>query len=415
MRKPYKFTKSKKLWNEALKYIAGGATNMRRPHFDECPMFFTKAKGCRMWDVDGNEFIDMYCSIGPITLGYAYKRVDNAVRAIMKDSFQSDMNHPISIELAKLLTEIIPSAEQVKFAVTGTEATMSAVRIPRLVTGRKYIARFGYHGWSDMWFSGTIKTNGVLEDAHKFVLAFDGTAEGLERLFKRSKKKFACVILCPADTKPFTKENFQSIVDIAHRHGALVIFDEVKTGFRTSLGGAQELLGVTPDLTTLSKGIANGYPISAVVGKAQYMKYMPETPNSGTFANSGLGMAAALATITEMKEKNVPAHLNKMGQRFIDGLNEICELYNMDNVIAFGDPVASMPRLAWKDEKGNPVCNAIYNDEQKYFFSQCYRYGLFFHPWHVAFTMYSHKNKDIDEALDICDFVMKKTKRKFRK
>ena len=218
----------------------------------------------------------------------------------MKDSFQSDMNHPLSVELAMILCEFIPSAELVKYAKTGTEATVAAVRVPRLVTGRKHIARHGYHGWADMWFPGSIKRNGVLEDAHGFVHEFSGTAEGLETLCRKSRKKFAAVILCPADTKPFTRKNYQGIIDVAHRHGALVIFDEVKTGFRCALGGAQEVLGVTPDLATVSKDIANGYPIAAVVGKQKYMKYMPNTPNSGTFAGEALSIAAASSSTNGM-------------------------------------------------------------------------------------------------------------------
>ena len=408
IRKAYKFTESKKLWDEALQYIAGGSTGMRRPHFDECPMYFSKAKGCRMWDIDGNEFIDLYCSIGPITLGYAYKRVDDAVRAVMKESFQSGMNHPVSVELAKLLCEFIPCAELVKYAKTGTEATLAAVRVPRLVTGRKHIARHGYHGWADMWFAGSIKQNGVLEDTHEFVHEFGGTAEGLEKLFKESHKEFAAVILCPADTKPFTRENFQEIIDAAHHHGALVIFDEVKSGFRCALGGAQEILGVMPDLTTVSKGMANGYPLSAVVGKREYMEYMPKTPNSGTFASEALSLTAGLATLKEFKEKNVPAHMAEMGQRLINGLNEIVAIHKMEGPIAYGDPVPAMPLLTWEEGK------ILYDNEaQNYFFSQCYRYGLFFHKWHVAFVNYSHKKKDIDEALDVCDFAMAKTKKKF--
>ena len=408
MMKAYQFTKSKRLWDKARTVIAGGSTSMRQPHCDPCPMYFERAKGCRMWDIDGNEFIDLLCSIGPITLGYAYKKVDDAARAVMKQSFQSSMNHPLAVEFASELVRLIPCAERVKFCKTGTEATMAAARIPRLVTGRTHIARCGYQGWTDMWFDGSVKTNGVWEGARAVRWDFDGTAEGLERLFKKSRKKFAAVILCPADTKPFTRENYHGIVDVAHDHGALVIFDEIKTGFRCALGGAQELLGVTPDLTTVSKGIANGYPIGAVVGKAEYMDRMPETPDSGTFANEALSIAAALATLQEMQAKDVPDHMQRVGQRLIDGLNEIIDRYDMQGVAAYGDPVPAMPRLTWK------AGETLFDYEpQNYFFAQCYQHGLFFHRWHVAFVNYSHRSRDIDEALDICDFAMKKTKRRY--
>ena len=141
-----------------------------------------------------------------------------------------------------------------------------------------------------------------------------------------------------------------------------------------------------------------------------FLEEAGHTVHTAENANEALGMAAALATLQEFKEKNVPAHMYKVGQRLIDGLNNICQNHKMDGVAAYGDPVASMPRLTWK--KGKVLFD---NEEQNYFFAQCYRYGLFFHRWHVAFVNYSHKNRDIDEALDICDFAMARTKRKFRK
>jgi len=413
MRKPYTFTESQRLWREAQKYIANGAQGTRQPIYEEFPTYFARARGCRMWDVDGNEFIDLLCSIGPIILGYAYPRVDDAVRDILKDSFQSSTNHPIQVELAKLLVEVIPSAERVRFLKTGTEATIAAARLARCITGRVHIARHGYHGWADMWKHGEgfpDGKGGVHHAAGEVVLTFDGTAEGLERLFSESGREFAAVILCPADTKPFTHENYQGIIDVAHDHGALVIFDEIKTGFRTALGGAQELLAVQPDLTTLSKGMANGYPISAVVGKAQYMQRWDETPTSGTFSIEALSIAAALATIREVKEKNVVQHLWRQGQRLIDGLNEICARHGMEQPKAYADPVPSMPRFTWKPGRGNDMSDPVH----QYFFGQCLRYGLFFCPWHVAFVNYSHTDKDIDEALDICDFVMAKTKKHWK-
>lgn len=367
-----------------------------------------------MWDVDGNEFIDLLCSIGPIILGYAYEPVDEAAIAVIWDSFQSSSNHPVQLDLARLLVEMVPCAERVRFLKTGTEATIAAARLARYVTGRVHIARHGYHGWMDLWKQNEGFPNGkggVHDAAGRVVLPFDGTAEGLRTLFERSRHKFAAVILCPADTKPFTTENYQGIIDVAHQHGALGIFDEVKTGFRVALGGAQELLGVVPDLTTLSKGLANGYPLSAVVGKAAVMEQWWETPTAGTFSVEALSIAAAAATLEELREKRVVAHLWKMGQRLIDGLTQICESHGMEEPKAYADPVPSMPRFTWHPGEGNRCDHPAH----QYFFSQCFRYGLFFCPWHVAFVSYSHKERDIDEALGICDFVMAKTKRNWRR
>ena len=403
MGKAYTFKKSKELWAEARKLIAGGSQGTRMPEYPEFPIYFDRAKGCRMWDLDGNEFIDLLCSIGPIILGYSYQRVDDAARAIMRTSFQSSANHPIQLELAKLLIEMIPCAERVRFLKTGTEATQAAVRLARHITKRTYVARCGYHGWADMWWHG--KTEGIHKAAWQVIPPFDGTADGLEKLLKKKRQELAAVIICPADTRPFTRENYQGIIDVAHRHGALVIFDEIKSGFRTSLGGVQQLLGVTPDLATLSKGIANGYPLSAIVGKQEYMKRMPETPTAGTFSVEALSIAAAVATLKELKEKHVVDHLWRIGQRLIDGLNEICRAHAMEEPEAYPDPVPSMPRFTWK-----PHTDDFSHPAHKHFFGECYRYGLFFSSWHVAFVNYSHKQKDIDETLEICNFVMGKTK-----
>ena len=408
MRKPYRFKESQRLWAQTQRLMGKGGQFSRLPRSSQYPVYFERAKGCRMWDVDGNEFLDLLCGIGPIILGYAYKRVDDAAREVMKTSFQSSMNHPLQLELAKLLIKAVPCAQSARIFKTGTEATVAAARLARLVTKRRYIARCGYHGWADMWMDG--KHNGTDKGAWESVRAFNGTAEGLETLFRKSRVKYAAVIICPADTKPFTQENYQDIVDVAHKHGALAIFDEVKSGFRVSLGGAQELLGVTPDLTTLSKGLGNGYPIAALVGKRQYMDRVWETGTSGTFSVEALSIAASIAVLKELKEKNVVAHLWKIGQRLIDGLNEICRAHGMEQPRAYADPVPSMVRFMWK-----PHTSEFRYPPHLYFFNECCRYGLFFTNWHVAFVNYSHKNRDIDQALEICDFVMGKTKRKFGK
>jgi len=409
MGKPYTFTQSKQLWARAQKLIAGGSQGTRCPTYPEFPIYFARAKGCRMWDVDGNEYIDLLCSIGPIILGYAYDRVDRAAQRVMRTSFQSSMNHPIQLEVAERLIAMIPCAERVRFLKTGTEATTAVARLARHITGRLPIARHGYHGWADMWWHGKGIDSGIDQDAWAKIPPFDGTPDGLERVIRQTGKPLAAVILCPADTRPFTRENYQGVIDAAHRHGALVIYDEIKSGFRTALGGAQELLGVMPDLTTVSKGIANGYPLAAVVGKAEYMDHMDKTPTAGTFSVEALSIAAAVATLREMQERNVVGHLWRVGQRLIDGLNGICRSHGMERPRAYADPTPSMPRFTWKpgteDGPSDPA--------HAYFFAECHRYGLFFNSWHVAFVCYSHQDRDIDEALEICDFVMGKTKRKF--
>lgn len=406
-RVPFSFTESQRLWKEAHNYIPGGSQNTRRDLYPEWPDYFARAKGCRMWDVDDNEFIDFLCSIGPIVLGYAYDKVDDAVVEIIRSSFQSSTNHPVQVKLAKLLVNVIPCAQQARFFKTGTEATMAAVSLARHITGRTAVAQCGYHGWTDMWRRGT--TKGVHTAAWEVVHPFSGATESLEHLLNNSDEDFAAVIICPIDTRPFTQENYQEIIDIAHKHGALVIFDEIKSGFRTALGGAQELLGVVPDLTTLSKGMGNGYPISAVVGMSDYMEHMVHTPAIGTFSVEAIGLTAAMATIRELQAQNAVSHMWKVGQQFIDGLNTICNDHHMDDMSAVADPVPSIFRFAWHSKLANNYNESI----PKYFFGECLKYGLFLSPWHVGFVNYSHSSRDIDEALDICDYVMARTKKQF--
>lgn len=413
-RKPYHFKKSQMLWKRAQKVIPGGSQGTRTPLYPEFPIYFDRAKGCRMWDVDGNEFIDLLCSIGPVLLGYAYDPVDDAVGAVVKTAFQSSMNHPVMIDVAEILVDMVPCAEGVRFMKTGTEATLLAIRLARHVTRRMHIARHGYHGWADP-FIGHWKKPGADADASDKVHPFNGTAEDLERVFKATKKPFAAVMICPADTRPFTRENYQGIVNVAHRHGALAIFDEIKSGFRIAPGGAQEYLGVTPDITTLSKGLANGYPLSAIVGKSKYMDQMPEAGIAGTFSVEALSLTAALATLREIQSKNVVAHLHRMGQRFIDGLNDICRRHGRHEARAYGDPVPSMPRFEWKPGTVVGGGQSCQDKDYRHFFSQLYRYGVYFGEWHVGFMMFSHKDRDIDQVLEICDFVMEKTKKQMSK
>jgi len=401
--KIYTFEKSKALFEESKKYVSGGSQPTRIPAYPEYPIFFDKAKGCRMWDVDGNEFIDFLCSIGPVLLGYSYPAVDDAVRAVMESSFQSSMNHPVLLELSKKLVEVIPSAELCRYLKTGSEATYGAVRLARYITGKTRVARCGYHGWFDMWWGKEMP--GVLHSTIDEVSEWSGNAESLEEVLSSHKGEFAAVILCPTAVKPFTRENFEQIKQIAQKHKTILVFDEIKTCFRTGLGGVQEYIGVTPDITTLSKGMGNGYPVAAVVGKKEFMEKFKDTPTSGTFTQEAAGLTASLATINELQQKNGPQHIWNMGQRLIDGLNDIIDRHSVE-AKAFGEPLPPMPRLmfTYSDEKKNKIVTDL-------FFSEIMKRGVFMVEWHMAFINLSHTEKDIDEALEVCDRVMKIVKK----
>lgn len=415
MKQPYTFDRSKELWQRALKVIPGGSQGTRTPEFEDCPIFFDHTKGSHMWDVDGNEFIDFLCSIGPVLLGYAYDPVDDLVREVVNKGFQSSMNNPVLVDAAETLVGMIPNAAGVRYMKTGTEATLLAVRLARHITGRMYIARHGYHGWADV-FQGKWNLKGVDADASKKMIWFDGTYQDLDRVMTESPYKFAAAMICPADVKPFTRENYQGIIDVAHKHGALAIFDEIKSGFRISPGGAQEYLGVTPDITTFSKGMANGYPLSAIVGVKGVIDQLPEAGIAGTFSVEGLALAASYATLKTIRDKGVVPHLYKMGQRLIDGMSRIIETNGMGDkgMKSYGDPVASMPRLEWEEGSVKFGTQAPEDPACKFFFSELMKRGIYFSSWHVGFMMFSHTEADVDEALNVMDDCMKMTKAKFR-
>jgi glutamate-1-semialdehyde 2,1-aminomutase len=396
---PYQFTNSKALYERAKRVIPAGSEIIRIPRFDEYPIYFERAKGCRAWDVDGNEFLDFLCSIGPIILGYAYDRVDEAVRHVIEQSFQSPMNTPHQIHLAELLAETVPSCEESRFFKTGSEATHAAVRLARAITGKEKIARSGYHGWFDLWREPQMA--GVHAGTCAPVIPWDRTLDCLETTLRSDPDGFAAVTICPSEVEPFARETFRGIIDLAHQYGALAIFDEVKTGFRPALGGVQEIMHVHPDLTILSKGIANGYPLAVVCGPASVMEQIIDNPTTGTFNVEALSLAAAIATIEELKEKDVPSHLMRMGQRLIDGLNAITNSYGID-ASAFPDPIAAMPNFRFTDSDSDAAQRA-----HTAFYSEVIRHGLFLCDWHMGFTCFSHQEQDIDEALDICDAVLR--------
>jgi len=387
------FKKSAELLKRSSKAIPKGSQNTRLPEFDGYPSFFLRSKGCRMWDADGNEFIDMLASIGPIILGYAYDTVDDAVRKVMQNGFQSSMNNPVMIELAEKLIEIIPSAELCRFLKTGSEATHAAARLARYCTGREKIARCGYHGWFDMWWPPTMQ--GVHAGSTAPVVTFDGSAQHLEDTIKTGG--FAGVIICPSEINPFSKENLRDIRDVAYKYGALMIFDEVKTGFRTSLGGVQEIFGVTPDITTVSKAMANGYPLAAIVGNREVMTKFADTPTAGTFSVEGVSLTASLAAINEMQSKNIPDYLERLGRKFINGFNTVAAETGIE-AEARPMPLPCMPQVFFTDknaERGKKSFDA--------FFQGVMHRGLFLAGWHMAFIMASHTDSDIDEALGICE------------
>jgi glutamate-1-semialdehyde 2,1-aminomutase len=301
------------------------------------PFFVSHAKGGRVWDVDGNEYVDMVMGLLPVVLGHCDPDVDAAIQNQMLSGISHSLATEREIELAELLVKLIPCAEMVRFGKNGSDVTSAAVRIARAYTGRDRIAAGGYHGFQD-WYIGATERNlgvpvAVRELTHRFPFL---DIEALEKILDTHKGEFAAVIM---ETVGFTEPTTQLLKDfreLTHKHGALLIFDEIITGFRVDLGGAQEHYGVVPDLATFGKSMANGMPISAVVGRRDIMKQMELVFFSSTFGGETLSIAAALATISKMRKEDVIEILRSSGRWLQHQVKTAINNFGLDDHIKVG-------------------------------------------------------------------------------
>src|SRR3989344_9502750 len=272
-----KFTKSNKLLKKIGAKIPLASQTFSKSHLQYIqgcsPLFATRAKGARIWDVDGNEYIDFISGLLPVILGYRYRVVDDAIKRQLKAGIIFSLSSPLEYELAQLLIKHIPAAEMVRFGKNGSDVTAGAVRLARAVTGREHIAYAGYHGWHDWYIGATTRSLGVPKSTRELTHKFEyNNLASLEKIFADHPGTVAAVIMEPEGAVAPEKNFLNDVRELAHKNGALLIFDEIITGFRWSLGGAQKYYGVTPDLSSFGKSMANGMPISALVGTKKYME-----------------------------------------------------------------------------------------------------------------------------------------------
>ena len=298
------------------------------------PLFINKARGAYVWDIDGNKYIDLVNSLAAITIGYKNKNIDNSVRKQMKKGTIFSLPGILEAEVAELIIETVPSAEMVRFAKNGSDATTAAIRLSRAYTGREEIAFCGYHSWQDWYIGSTSMNKGVPKDvaklSHRFVY---NEIESLRKIYDSKPNKIAAVILEPM-TSEYPKNNFLSEVkDLAKKNNSVLIFDETVTGYRYSIGGAQLEFNVTPDLTTLGKGIANGYPLSAIVGKREIMKEIENIFFSGTFGGELLSLAAAKTVIQMHLDFDITSRIGSVGSKITLELQKIINSYKMEDFL----------------------------------------------------------------------------------
>ncbi len=316
------------------------------------PYFITRGEGSRVWDLDGNEYIDFVSALASITLGYNDPDVTEAVSEQLKSGVIFSLPHPLETEVAELICEMVPCAEMVRFGKNGSDATSGAIRVARAYTGRDRVAVCGYHGWQDWYIGSTARHRGVPDAVRELTHPFAyNNLESLEQLLKAHPGEFAAVILEPMNVAEPTPEFMQGVARLAREHGALLVFDETITGFRFHNGGAQALFGVTPDLATFGKGLANGYPVSAVAGRREVMQLMEEIFFSFTFGGETLSLAAAKATLTKLRDQPVLETIARRGEALLAGLRDVIERHGVSDVFhASGHPSWSFLNI--RDARG---------------------------------------------------------------
>jgi len=364
------------------------------------PTYLSRGKGSHVFDVDNNEYIDYVLALGPIILGYSYPKVDNAIKRQLENGISFSMPHILEVELSEKIQSIIPGTEMVRFSKTGSDAGTAAVRAARSFTKRDNIAYCGTGGvWHDWFTILTSRKKGIPKILAKMIKKFNyNDIESLKILFENWHGEIAAVYIEPI-TLEYPKNNFlQKVKQLARRHGAVLIFDEVITGFRFANGGAQELLKIEADLVVFGKGIANGMPLGAITGKAKFMEEFNEVFYSTTYGGETLSLAAASAVIDELKEKPVIKHCWKLGKHLSSEFNKLAKELEV-NVKMEGFPVRSSIVCKNANNKPSLLLKSL-------FYQETLRNGILFGPGAV-FLSYSHSKKDIEKTLESCEASMK--------
>lgn len=359
------------------------------------PKYLVKGKGSHVWDVDGNEYIDYNMGIGPLSLGYAYPKVDEAIKKQLDDGITFSLVHPLEVEVAEIIRDIIPNAEMVRYSKTGADVTSAAVRLARAYTGKNKILCCGYHGWHDWYVSVTARNYGVPQAVQEITYTFD--YNNIDSLKDSLDDDTAAVILEPVVFQE-PKDNFlQKVADLCKEKNVVLIFDEMWTGFRMALGGAQEYFGIIPDLATYSKAVANGMPISILTGKKEIMQLADEDIFFyTTFGGEALSLTAVKATVAEMKEKNVPAYLDKQGAKLKDGYNKIAQNLGLDYTNASGYNWRSI--ISFDAKAGDPLLlKSLVQQEM-------IKRGILWGGFHNM--SFSHSDEDIEYTLKAYEAVL---------
>jgi glutamate-1-semialdehyde 2,1-aminomutase len=309
-------TVSNQLFERARHLIPAGTQTLAKGPTQHvrgvAPKYLRRGRGAHVVDVDGNKFLDFSMAIGPLSLGYGHPEVDGAIRAQLNDGITFSLMHPLEVEVAELVSRTVPGAEMVRFSKTGADVTSAAIRLARAFTGRSKVLACGYHGWHDWYIATTDRQKGIPPEIAALTHTF--AYNDLASVEAALDHDTAAVILEPMVFEEPRDGFLEELLRLCHARGALLIFDEMWTGFRCALGGAQERFGVTADLACFSKAIANGMPLAALTGRADVMRMLDKDVFFfTTFGGEALSLAAAKATIEVMQRDDVTGHLDRTG------------------------------------------------------------------------------------------------------
>jgi len=398
-----RYAQSNDMLNRAEKVIPLGSQTFSKSKVaypaNVAPMFITHGDGCQVWDVDGNQYTDFVSGLLSVSIGYKNPIVNQAVIDQLQNGVTFSLPHELETQVAEKLVSLIPCAEMVRFGKNGSDATSAAIRLARAFTQKEHVAVCGYHGWQDWYIGSTTRDLGVPKATKALTHAFKyNDIDSLKRLFEQLPNDIAAVIMEPMNVEYPAPNFLQDVQQLCEQYGTLLVFDETITGFRFALGGAQQLFEVTPDLATFGKGMANGFPISAVVGRKDVMAKMEDIFYSGTFAGETMSLAATNAVLDLLTSEDVLAHIHQMGTLLITELQQLIEDNNASHFLSVsGHPSWSFLHIAATEHYDVMTIKSLYLQEML-------ANGILINASHNL--SYAHKESDIRQLLAVYSKVI---------
>lgn len=402
--KNLRYKKSEAYLEFAEQYIPLGSQTFSKSRtqfpYGVSPYFIERGEGARVWDIDDNEYIDFINSLAAITLGYKDSDVDAAVKKQLLNGVTFSLSHRLEAEVAEMIVDMVPCAEMVRFGKNGSDATAGAIRLARAYTGKEHVFVCGYHGWQDWYIGTTARDLGVPAATKELTHTFEyNNLQSLLDCFEKHQGKVAAVIMEPMNVA-FPKDGFlEGVKKITHENNSLLIFDEVITGFRFSNAGAQGYFGVTPDLCTFGKGLANGYPLSAVAGKKEIMKLMEDIFFSFTFGGETLSLAASKAVLQKLKKEKVCQYLEDKGKALVCKLQSLIYKYDLTNVLS----VSGHPSWSFLNINGTDLVS--FDVIKTYFLQEFFKKNILCVGTHNI--SYAHTQDDVAKLLKVYEEIFK--------